>query len=233
MNVKDVTVTENQRVNRGDIIAYTSNSSSGWEHLLFQIRAGGLDMSHCCNPWKFLPNHNNDYATFTANVELTSNCDDESCVAVVSVAVPPDQLTFNRIELHINDAVVRRYDMCADSRNHTYSQMDDPLFEGNILISASRFTSQSYAAQEWASYTFEFRDLTTSSASGGSVHFYAKAFDVFGNFVIANDINIQTPRAPNGKTRLDRVWPLSGSDKVDLGQASPFGPRVISSSNPR
>ena len=27
--------------------------------------------------------------------------------------------------------------------------------------------------------------------------------------------------------RLQRVWPLSGNDTVDYGQASPFGPRLL------
>ena len=226
MNVKDVVVTENRRVNKGDIVAYTSHSSSGMEQLLFQIREGGLFLRHCCNPWKFLPNRDNDYSTFTAEVELTAqlNSDDESCVAIVRVKVPPDQLTFNRIELHINDALFRRYDMCADRRNHSNGEIDESLFGGNILISPSRFSST-----EGASYDFQFLDLPTSSASGGSASLYAKAFDVFGNFAdttVENcDTNTQAP--PDGTTRLDRVWPLSGSDKVDLGQASPYGARLI------
>ena len=34
-----------------------------------------------------------------------------------------------------------------------------------------------------------------------------------------------------GTSRFDRVWPLSGSDAVDFGQASPFGPTVLISQN--
>ena len=32
-------------------------------------------------------------------------------------------------------------------------------------------------------------------------------------------------------TRHDRVWPLSGTSTVDLGQSSPFGPRQKASEN--
>ena len=34
-------------------------------------------------------------------------------------------------------------------------------------------------------------------------------------------------------TRDDRVWPLSGNKTVDLGQSSPFGPRIKISANAR
>ena len=33
----------------------------------------------------------------------------------------------------------------------------------------------------------------------------------------------------HGSSRNDRVWPLSNSDSVDLGQSSPFGPRLKAS----
>ena len=215
MIVKNVTVTENQRVKKGDIIAYTSNVK-----FLFQIRDGGLFLMYCCNPWKYLPNHNNNYSTFTPTVELTVTSDDQSCVATLQVEVPPEQLIFNRVELHISNTEVRRYDMCADRRSHTTAQMDNPLFEGNIFISPSKFT-----AGKSANYEFEFRNLKTS-ACGKSANLSAKVFDVFGNFIVKT-VNTQAP--PDGKTRLHRVWPFSGNDEVDLGQASPFGARVIGS----
>ena len=32
-------------------------------------------------------------------------------------------------------------------------------------------------------------------------------------------------------SRHDRIWPVSGSAMVDLGQSSPFGPRLMASAS--
>ena len=214
MQLLNETVEEGRHVNKGDIIGHTFNSSSGFEHLRFEVRVGGRFSIHCCNPWKFLPNRDDDYSTFIADVQLT--VDEQTCTANVSVAVPPDQLTFNRIELHIDGSQIRNYDMCEDNRDHTRKEMDNPLFEGNVYISPKRFTSNSYCEEEWARYEFEFRNLTYASGSCGDIT--AEVFDVFGTRYTQA---IRVIRS----TRSERIWPLSGSDEVDLPQSSPFGPR--------
>ena len=183
VHVKNVTVIRDQQVSTGDIIGYSSHSNSGWEHLHFEIREGGLNMHYCCNPWKYLPNQNNDYSAFTADVQLTIYSNDQACTATVHVAVPPDQLTFNRIELHISDIdgqtiQIRNYDMCTANLEHSYADMDDPLFEGNIYISAERFTSRSYSKGQNAVYSFDFLYLPRDGR-----RVTARVFDVFENFV--------------------------------------------------
>ena len=222
MQLLNVTVSAGQNVNKGDIIGHTSHSSSGFQHLRLEIRAGGLFQRHCCNPWKFLPNRDNDYPVFTADVQhvqTVTSSDYQNCTATVTVAVPPDQLTFNRIELHIDNTPVRDYDMCEDNRHHSFAEMDNPLFEGNILISPKPFTSQSFSEGEWAKYEFEFRNLSYVSCVSGSIA--AEVFDVFGT-AYTQAIRVRS-------TRLDRIWPISRSDAVDLLQSSPFGPRLKAS----
>ena len=219
MQLLNETVEKGWHVNKGDIIGHTFNSSSGFEHLHFEVRVGGLNSQHCCNPWKFLPNRDDDYSTFIADVQLTVTSDEQTCTANVSVAVPPDQLTFNRIELHIDGSQIRNYDMCEDNRDHTHQEMDNPLFEGNVYISPKEFTSKSYCEGEWARYEFEFHNLTSESGSCGDIT--AEVFDVFGTRY-TQAIRVRS-------TRSDRIWPLSGSDVVDLLQSSPFGPRLKAS----
>ena len=181
------TVGVGDNVTKGDLIGYSYKSLvSGFEHLHFEIRAGGYFQRDCCNPWKYLPNMDNSYTTFEANVTLTPNYNSLPCEAVVNISVPPDQLTFNRIELHVNGGdVIRVFDMCEDNLEHSSnaSELDLPLLEGNIYISPNRFNSQSYGKGEPATYGFEFLDLPTP---GGTV--VAKVYDVFGNFV-------ETPQA--------------------------------------
>ena len=219
IHMLNVSVAEEQSVRIGDLIGFSGYSlGSGFEHLHFEIRAGGSDERYGCNPWKYLPNHNNNYSLFLADVNMSVHLNGSACEATVSVSVPPDQLTFNRVELYFDNDKIRDFDMCEDNLAHTFEQMDNPLLDGNIRISPKKFTSESYLNQDWASYEFQFLDLPLTS--GSCEAFSVKVFDVFGNS------HTQTFRPTT--TRFDRVWPLSGDDTVDLGQATPYGPRVKS-----
>ena len=182
-HLESVTVKIGDRVRTGDVIGYSHHSrTSTWPHLHFEIRVGGRAQRYACNPWKYLPNRDNDYSTFTADVQLAVISDQQNCNAIVRVEIPPDQLTFNRIELLINHAEKRDYDMCNDNLNHTFRQMDNPLFsdkrfKGSIYISPKKFTSRSYPNQK-AVYNFDFLDLPRA---GGTV--MASVVDVFENYV--------------------------------------------------
>ena len=222
IHMLNVSVTANQSVSKGDILGYSGRATdSKFEHIHFEIRVGGYTLKYCCNPWKYLPNSDNDYSLFLADVEMSTEQNGlQACNATVNVSVPPDQLTFNCVELHFNDELIRKFDMCEDNRNHSdVLVLDDPLVYGNILISPGNFTSVNYPLREWASYEFTFLDLHSISESCEG--FSVKVFDVFGN------AHTQTVRA--NTTRRDRVWPLSGNDSVDLGQTIPYGSRVMNS----
>ena len=216
----NVSVAEKQTVSKGDLLGYSGHSTgSGFQHLHFEIRVGGYSSKYCCNPWKYLPNRDNDYSQFLADVEMSVDPNGQACEATVSVSVPPDQLTFNRIELHFNAEAIRNFDMCEDNLDHSFEDLDNPRLDGNIQISPEKFLSVSYLNGDWASYEFQFLDLPLTS--GSCEDFSVKMFDVFGNN------HTQTVRPTT--TRLDRVWPLSGSDAVDSGQTIPYGPRITSS----
>ena len=185
-----IILTEGQLVSKGELIAY-SNRTATLEHIQFEVRAGSLFSKDACNPWKYLPNSDNDYSSFEASLTLTPNYDGTECQAVVNVSVPPDQLTFNRVELHVLDSSdtpqkVRFYDFCGTNRNRTQEQVDnssyleDPNNGSSYLIHISPmfFNSQSFSKNENASWGFEFVDLP-SLPGGGRV--MAKIFDVFDN----------------------------------------------------
>ena len=173
-------VSANQNVHKGQLIGRSGASSSGFPHLHFEIRVGRRYEKFSCNPWKYLPNPNNDYFAFTANFSLTSP---RSCKAIVNISVPPNQLTFDRLELHVDYGSgdhMYVYDMCyANMIYHDNNVMDRVKFGDNLRISPRRFNSQSYGKNEWAAYGFEFFNLP--EASPGTM--YAKAYDVFGNSV--------------------------------------------------
>ena len=166
-------------VNKGDIIGYSNASVSGFPHLHFEIRVGRRYQIYSCNPWKYLPNPNNDYSSFNANFSLTTT---QNCKVIVNISVPPNQLTFDRIELHVNNGSgdhMYFYDMCYANMIYTAKDMDKVKFGDNLNISPKRFNSASYGKNEWAACGFEFFKLPKASA--GTV--YAKAYDAFGNSV--------------------------------------------------
>ena len=188
-----ISLAVDQEVQKGDVIAYSYMSESSFEHIHFEVRAGSVYSRDACNPWKYLPNNANDYSSFEATLNLIPNYHDTDCEAVVNVSVPPDQLTFTRIELHTIDnneqpQEVRFYDMCGANSNHSYDEMDDWEYQDDpsdsssyiIRISPERFNSQSFGNDESAQYGFEFIDLPPLSGSGKVM---AKIFDVFDNSI--------------------------------------------------
>ena len=182
-----------QEVQKGDVIAYSYMSESSFEHIHFEIRVGSVYSRDACNPWKYLPNDANNYSSFEATLSLTPNYHAIDCEAVVNVSVPPDQLTFTRIELHIIDnndqpQGVRFYDMCGANSNHSKTEMDDWEYQDDpsdsssyiIRISPKIFNSQSFGNDESAEYGFEFINLPPLSGSGKVM---AKALDIFDNSI--------------------------------------------------
>ena len=180
-----------QSVSKGQHIAY-SNGTSSLDHIHFEVRVGSVFRRDCCNPWKYLPNSDNDYSSFEAELSLTPNYNSIDCQAVVNVSVPPNLLTFNRVELHILDSSdtpqkVRFYDMCGTNVNHIQGQVDNSTYQDDpddysssylIRISPMFFNSKSYDKNERAGWGFEFVDLPSLSGGGRVM---AMIFDVFGN----------------------------------------------------
>ena len=188
IHIMNATVTEGEEVVKGQVVAYSFRSDttfSQFEHLHFEVRVGGLFQANCCNPWKYLPNINNNYNSFAADIQLHPNYNDLNCEAVVNVSIPADQLTMNRVELHITNAgmdSVRTFDFCEDNLDHTFAELDNPLFEGNLYISPGRFTSRSFERGENATYGFHFLSLPETQSDGNAI-LKAIAYDVFGNRV--------------------------------------------------
>ena len=173
-----------QVVKKGQLLGHTGASASGFEHLHFEIRVGSYLSKDACNPWKYLPDASNPNSLFRATVELTANYHNIPCEAVVNVSVAADQLTVNRIELHITNGdttTQREYDFCEDNKDHTHSELDNPLFESNLYVSPKHFNSKSYERGEDAAYGFEFRQLPSTTSGANTVT--AKVYDVYGNVI--------------------------------------------------
>ena len=135
-----------QEIKKGDVIAYTASKPAGaLVTIHFEIRAGGTSQKYSCNPWKYMPNSANSYSSLNSTLSLTPNYNSINCEAVVNVSVPPDQLTFTRVELHITDTSdqpqeVRLYDMCGANSNHTTKEMDNWQYNSSLILYHSYFS---------------------------------------------------------------------------------------------
>ena len=247
-----ISLMSGESVTKGQKIAY-SHGTSSLAHIHFEVRVNSLYKKAACNPWKYMPNSVNDYSSFQVTLSVTPNYNGINCQAVVNVSVPPNQLTLSRVELHILDASdvpqpVRFYDMCGTNYNRTQSQVDKSDYLGNIsnpssyhiIISPMFFNSQSYSQNQNAGYGFEFIDLP-QLGEGGTV--MARVIDVFDNSVSTEYVGYSCSLAAaedcedgcegviETVSRGDRVWPIGGTTSVDLGQSSPYGPRLQISRN--
>ena len=232
----NATVTEGEEVVKGQVVAYSFRSDtafSQFEHLHFEVRVGGLFQANCCNPWKYLPNINNNYISFAADIQLYPNYNDLNCEAVVNVSIPADQLTMNRIELHITNAEVdsvRTFDFCEDNLDHTFADLDNPLFEGNLYISPGRFTSRSFERGENATYGFHFLSLPETQ-SGGNAILQAIAYDVFGNRVETSTMQYtcigNSTSSVNSTNSVSSTSSLSSTTKYVMPASSEHVSRAI------
>ena len=217
IHIVNSTVTEGQNVTKGQIVAYSYRSVSLFEHLHFEVRVGGLFQRHCCNPWKYLPNVNNSYSSFEANIQLFPNYNNVNCEAVVNVSIPPDQLTMNRVELHIllSDGVesVRTFDFCEDNLDHSFDDLDNPLFEQNLYVSPGRFSSISYERGENATYGFHFLNLNATQSDTATLQ--AVAYDVFGNRVETAVKQYTCPSSSSGSMSEADQQTTQSSDAMD------------------
>lgn len=192
---------EDRPVSKGQLIGRTWETNN-FPHLHFEIRAGGLRQDSNCNPWKYLPCP--QCSSFRVNTTLTPNEGGEICSVTVTVSVPPNQLTFNRVRLVVTGDVAdydKDFDLCADNtyytNNPTYSpsRLDNPNLIDYLTITPHFFNSQSYAKNQWSATDYKFKKLPQIPI-GGIAMATAYVYDVFENEVLSSPVNYSCPAPP-------------------------------------
>lgn len=187
MHLSATAVSENDIVNQGDLIGYSGESSSGFDHLHFEIRDKGIYQRNCINPFGMLPySDTNNLQLDITSVDLTDKYNPDVTVEITS---PSRELDFNRVEVKITDIlsyirpiVLASNNFDANNWNYLYTDdfdLDNPDFNG-ILISPSEFNSSS----EIYKIQFKFYDLPIKS-NYYRLFITVKATDVKGNYVLA------------------------------------------------
>ncbi len=182
LHMSAVAVSEGQEVKQGQVVGYTGASVSGFEHLHFEIRDGGIYQQHAINPWSLLPYPDTD--NLGVSLDLLDFSIPDAPVIRVQVQSASSELDFNRVELAIYDETGDG-DLLAESYvdyqewNRLYTPQDAPHryldqadFNG-ITLQPARFSS----ASEFYEAGFEFHQLTLSYLPA-AVRVVARVYDV-------------------------------------------------------
>lgn len=102
-HLSGVEVAAGETVEQGDLLGYTGVSQSGFPHLHFEIRRGGLFQRHALNPLGYLPRV--DTGDHTAAVEIadtTTAADGLGRDVVVRISAPEAELDIDAVRLQVH-----------------------------------------------------------------------------------------------------------------------------------
>lgn len=150
MHLSDWVVEEGDHVEAGDVIGYTGESESGFAHLHFEIRDGGLYQRHAVHPLLVLPY--GDAGAPDLRIDGARVNRGELSVDVV-VTMPATEADLRTIDVHVLDGAGHvvdegSFDMIAWNRLWTPQSgnpnkyLDDPTF-ASLHIRPDRFNASS------------------------------------------------------------------------------------------
>lgn len=188
MHLSMVSVKEGQKVTRGQIIGYSGTSQSGFEHLHFEIRDGGIHQKHCIHPLLVLP-YEDAGPPGLAITHVSTGSPARPRVGV-TVTTGSREVDLNRIEVrvyrkrHGRTLYHRAYDMIQWNRQFTPARsphifLDDSSFNG-IEVQPAPFNASSQV------YRVDFSFFLQEPARGDDNVVKARAEDVRGNVAEAS-----------------------------------------------
>ena len=190
MHLSAVSVAEGDRISRGQLLGYSGRSNSGYAHLHFEVRDGGIYQQHCINPLLILPYE--DRHRPTVRIDKVDIAKPDSAAVQVTVTMSAEEPDLNRVELalyrrqgsELKEIVRRAYDMMDWNRKFTPKKdptklLDNPDFN-DVQLHPAPFGASSGAY----SLTLTFTGLGRIATQPGLV-VTVVAVDVRGNGVEA------------------------------------------------
>ncbi len=169
MHMATVAVAPGDLVTAGDLLGTSGHSDSGFEHLHFEIRDGGLYQEYNRNPWGYLP-----YTDTTPALPTLLGINQDMGGKIVSLEgdTPADELDLDGVELYWGQPITLSFEALNASLTHTdpaYPDgLDTPLvhLEGgvDVCIQPDAFNTASSVAR----YTFTFFGLDPAVSSGSA-----------------------------------------------------------------
>lgn len=188
LHVSSSLVTVDQEVSRGDQVALSGESVSGFAHLHFEVRRDGLFQRNCVNPWMELPYTDSSTSLQVSVESVQAGDNDNEYIIVVIASQPRTILDLNGVRLQIRanedgsgqilfEKEVNFNAMTLATEN--WEDLDDPV-QDDVTIEPASFSS---TEPDRAVYTFTFDPVTFSLPESGAL-VRAYAFDVFENEVV-------------------------------------------------
>ncbi len=132
-------------VTQGEAVGTTGASTSGFEHLHFEIRQGGYYQRNAINPFAHLPyDATNDYKVEISQVSVDPTSTDNPLSVLLTVTGPRHELDLNRFTLSVDDHR-RMLDFNNLNRAQTNSNPEvlDSPYQDDICIVPARFNTSS------------------------------------------------------------------------------------------
>lgn len=143
LHLRDWEVVVGQEVRRGDVVAHTGRSRSGFEHLHFEIRRGEAFQHDCVHPLAYLR-----YDQQARPVIEDVRVDDAGPAASVTftVTLPRPELDLNRVAVEVIDAdtdevvSIAEYDMTElNQRHEDIDVLENPVYQGRVRLEPTSF----------------------------------------------------------------------------------------------
>ncbi|KAH3765675.1 M23 family metallopeptidase [Pelomyxa schiedti] len=203
MNTCSVAVGET--IMPGQIVGLSGVSISGFAHLHFEIREGGLYQKNCVNPWKYLP-YTDTVDSHTAGIGDQVSCGPNEMNVTLSASQSANELDLNLIELRLLDSsggVVYSKGIDFDAltlATDNAIDLDNPLQDG-ILIQPSDFNPDHTSAD----YNFIFINVTIPPTAR---FIQSSALDLSGHRVSVQN-EIETSWVQSSSTSQSSPFPLT------------------------
>ena len=183
-----VSVKEGQKVKGGQIIGYSGTSQSGFAHLHFEIRDGGIHQKHCIHPLLVLPYE--DAGPPGLTITHVSTKSPARPRVGVTVTTRSREVDLNRVEVciygkrHGRTLYHRAYNMIQWNRQFTPGRsphifLDDPAYNG-VEVQPAPFNASSQV------YRVDFSFFLQEPGRGSDNVVKARAEDVRGNVAEAS-----------------------------------------------
>jgi len=224
LHLSAVVYAEGAIVSRGDKIGESGASDSGYNHLHFEMRVGGIYQSLCRNPWEYLPYGD---AAPTAPTLIGANTTSAGDLFYFEFSTPDDQSDLNSVEFEWGDDSATWNWPEANKANGPDEPelMDRPVIELGGDLFGIAFASHINSNSSGASYGFAVAGFDAGGSSGS-----VTVRDVWGagaslalsNAIPALEITpaVQTATAQAGDSlNFDQVIKNTGGTTANIALA--------------
>jgi len=166
LHMSSVVVAVDDLVTVGDLLGYSGEGESGFDHMHFEFRDGCTTQDCNRNPWGYLPYA--DIAPVTPSL-VGANLSSSTSTVVVDVSTPDDQLDFDAVTLTWGSSFNLGLNAVNATTDPSFPEgKDHPVVALSSGVKACIFPGQFNLASDGATYRFAFTGLPVASAGAAS-----------------------------------------------------------------